>query len=89
MTDLDLLSVGSWTIFDYILRASHYPEDGETVALDMPSKLIHTKFFGDCSGNLAAAAASLGVKVGLGMVVGDDFNTQAGHRDIAQVVDGG
>ena len=79
MTDLDLLSVGSWTIFDYILRASHYPEEGETVALDMPSKLIHTKFFGDCSGNLAAAAASLGVKVGLGMVVGDDFNT-SGYR---------
>lgn len=79
MTDLDLLSVGSWTIFDYILRAEHYPEEGETVALDMPSKLIHTKFFGDCSANLGAAAASLGVKVGLGMVVGDDFNA-SGYR---------
>jgi len=79
VTELDLLSVGSWTIFDYILRAEHYPEEGETVALDMPSKLIHTKFFGDCSANLAAAAASLGVKVGVGMVVGDDFNS-SGYR---------
>ncbi len=79
MSELDLLSVGSWTIFDYILRASHYPDEGETVPLDMPSKLIHTKFFGDCSANLGAAAASLGVKVGLGMVVGDDFNT-SGYR---------
>lgn len=79
MTDLDLLSVGSWTIFDYILRAAHYPDEGETVPLDMPSKLIHTKFFGDCSANLAAAAASLGVRTGLGMVVGDDFNT-SGYR---------
>ncbi|MCP4386284.1 MAG: carbohydrate kinase family protein [Hyphomicrobiales bacterium] len=79
MRDLDLVSIGSWTIFDYILRADHYPEEGETVALDMPSKLIHTRFFGDCSANLAAAAASMGVKVGLGMVVGDDFNT-SGYR---------
>lgn len=79
MTDLDLLSVGSWTIFDYILRAEHYPDEGETVVLDMPSKLLHTEFFGDCSANLGAAAASLGVRVGLGMVVGDDFNT-SGYR---------
>lgn len=79
MRDLDLLSIGSWTIFDYILRADHYPEEGETVALDMPSKLVHTRFFGDCSANLAAAAASMDVKVGLGMVVGDDFNS-SGYR---------
>lgn len=79
MKDLDLLSVGSWTLFDYILRADHYPEEGETVALNMPSKLIHTKFFGDCSVNLAAAAAAMNVNVGLAMVVGDDFNT-SGYR---------
>ncbi len=79
MMKLDLLSVGSWTIFDFILRAERYPEEGETVALDMPPKLIHTPFFGDCSANLGAAAASMGIEVGLGMVVGDDFNS-SGYR---------
>lgn len=79
MKDLDLLSVGSWTVFDYVLRADHCPEEGETVALDMPIGLIHTPFFGDCSANLAAAAASMGARVGLVTVVGEDFDT-SGYR---------
>ena len=79
MTKLDILSIGAWALFDYILRADHYPEEGETVELKMPSKLLHTRFFGDCSANLAASAAATGVNVGLGMVVGDDFN-RYGYR---------
>ncbi|MCY3875060.1 MAG: carbohydrate kinase family protein [Rhodobacteraceae bacterium] len=79
MTGLDVFSVGAWALFDYILRADHYPEEGETVELKMPSKLLHTRFFGDCSANLAASAAATGVNVGLGMVVGDDFN-RYGYR---------
>ena len=79
MTGLDVLSVGAWALFDYILRADHYPAEGETVELKMPSKLLHTRFFGDCSANLAASAAATGVNVGLGMVVGDDFN-RYGYR---------
>lgn len=79
MKNLDLLSVGSWTIFDYVLRAEHYPAQGETVILDMPSQILRTRFFGDCSANLAASASALGAKTGLGMVVGDDFN-KYGYR---------
>lgn len=79
MNKLDLLSVGSWTIFDYIFRSKTYPKEGETITLEMPFKFLQKKFFGDCSANVAAAAASSGLKTGLGMIVGEDFDT-CGYR---------
>ena len=36
MTALDLFSIGSWTLFDHLLRMERLPRDGETVPLDMP-----------------------------------------------------
>ncbi len=80
MNKLDLLSVGSWTIFDYILRSKNYPKEGETITLEMPHKLLQKKYYGDCSANVAAAAASSGAKTGLGMIVGEDFDTY-GYRE--------
>jgi sugar/nucleoside kinase (ribokinase family) len=76
---LDLFCIGSWTIFDHIYRLAQYPQEGQTVKLDMPIERLHQVYFGDCSANVAAAAAKLGVRVGLGMVVGDDFVT-SGYR---------
>lgn len=79
MKDLELLSIGSWTIFDHILRMERLPADGETVPLDMPIGEIDAVHYGDCSANIAAAAARLGIATGLAMVVGDDFGT-SGYR---------
>jgi sugar/nucleoside kinase (ribokinase family) len=77
---LDLFSIGSWTIFDHIFKMARYPKNGETVSLDMPIELIGGIHFGDCSANVAAVAARLGLKAGLGMRVGEDFVT-SGYRD--------
>ena len=73
MKRLDLFCIGSWTIFDHIFRLAQYPQEGQTVTLDMPIERLHQVYFGDCSANVAAAAARLGMRTGLGMVVGDDF----------------
>jgi sugar/nucleoside kinase (ribokinase family) len=79
MSRLDLFSIGSWTIFDHILRLARLPANGETVPLDMPVGEIDAVHYGDCSANIAAVAARLGLSSGLGMVVGDDFDT-SGYR---------
>jgi sugar/nucleoside kinase (ribokinase family) len=75
MKPLDLFCIGAWTIFDHIFRLAQYPREGQTVRLDMPINRLHQVYFGDCSANVAAAAARLGMRTGLGMVVGDDFVT--------------
>jgi sugar/nucleoside kinase (ribokinase family) len=77
--NLDLFSIGSWTIFDHILRMSSFPKEGETITLDMDLARVAQLHYGDCSANVAAVAARLGLKVGLGMLVGDDF-TSSGYR---------
>jgi sugar/nucleoside kinase (ribokinase family) len=73
MTDLDLFAIGSWTIFDHIFKLSAYPSPGDTVTLNMPVERLDATYYGECSANVAAVAAKLGLKSGLGMVVGDDF----------------
>ncbi|PLP58240.1 hypothetical protein CYK37_15090 [Mesorhizobium loti] len=75
MKTLELFSIGSWTIFDHLLRMKRLPSDGETVPLDMPMEEVEAIHFGDCSANIAAVAGALGMRVGLGMVVGNDFRT--------------
>ena len=79
MTSVDLFSIGSWTLFDHLLRTARLPRDGETVPLDMPDSELNAVHFGDCSANIAAAAGRLGISAGLGMVVGEDFET-SGYR---------
>ncbi|WP_162918735.1 carbohydrate kinase family protein [Taklimakanibacter deserti] len=75
MSGLELFSIGSWSIFDHLLRMKRLPAEGETVPLDMPIEEMERLHFGDCSANIAAVAARLGLRTGLGMVVGDDFET--------------
>jgi sugar/nucleoside kinase (ribokinase family) len=61
------------------------PEEGETVPLDMPEAELNAIHFGDCSANIAAAAGSLGMRVGLGMVVGDDFVSSGYQRHLIEL----
>lgn len=80
MKNLDILSIGAWAIYDHLFRLASYPRNGDTVTLDMPIEKLDELYFGDCSANIAAVAARLGMKTGLAMVVGDDFIT-TGYRD--------
>jgi nucleoside kinase len=82
MTTLDLFSIGSWTLFDHLLRMERLPRDGETVPLDMPDTELNAVHFGDCSANISAAAGRLGLRAGLGMVVGGDFETSGYRRHL-------
>lgn len=72
---LELLSIGSWAIFDHIATLERYPDRGSTVEILTPLADLEDAYFGDCSANVAAVAASLGAEVGLAMVVGDDFES--------------
>lgn len=78
MNEVDLLSIGSWAIFDHLAKMNRYPAEGQTVTLDMPIEGLDKVFFGDCSANVAAVAARLGLRTGLAMVVGEDF-VQSGY----------
>ena len=80
MTSVDLFAIGSWTIYDHIARLSRYPNEGQTVTIDMPIEQLDATYFGDCSANVAAAAAKLGLTSGLGMIVGEDF-IDSGYAD--------
>lgn len=85
MSGLELFSIGSWSIFDHLLRMQRLPQEGETVPLDMPIGEMERIHFGDCSANIAAVAARLGVRTGLGMVVGDDFETSGYAAHLLQL----
>jgi len=85
VTALDLFAVGSWTIFDHLIRVRRLPEDGETLPIDAPEGGTPTAQFGDCSANVAAAAAALGLSTGLGMVVGDDFVSSGYERHLTSL----
>lgn len=73
--ELDLLSVGAWACFDHFAHLEAFPEDGKTIRATSPLTVLEQDHFGDCSINVAAVAASLGARVGLATLVGDDFVT--------------
>jgi len=74
-----LVVVGAWGLFDHFMAMEKYPADGETICLDPHAVSAQQLFFGDCSGNIAAVAAGLGVETGLVTVVGWDFSS-SGYR---------
>ena len=75
----EIVSVGAWAAFDRILALEGEVEDGATVSV-MSHPPHEEVFFGDCSINVAAAAAALGAGAALATVVGEDFET-SGYRD--------
>ena len=75
----EIVSVGAWAAFDRILALDGEADDGATVSV-LSHPPHEEVFFGDCSINVAAAAASLGAGAALATVVGDDFDT-SGYRD--------
>jgi|HigsolmetaAR203D_1030402.scaffolds.fasta_scaffold00788_6 sugar/nucleoside kinase (ribokinase family) len=74
-----LLSVGSWAPFDHLFRMSRYPQEGETITV-MTDSGADRVYYGDCSINLAYAAARLGIRTALATIVGHDFD-RSGYRD--------
>jgi ribokinase len=77
---VELVSVGAWAAFDRILELDGNIADGATVSVRSSQPDHDDYFYGDCSPNVAAVAASLGTRVGLATVVGEDFNA-SGYRD--------
>jgi len=71
---LDVVAVGSWTIFDHLFRVEHLPRPGDTVKIIGPSETIEEVYWGGCAQNNAAAAARLGASAALISVVGQDFH---------------
>lgn len=73
MKNLHLLSVGAWAPFDHIYVMEKYPSEGETIQIHAPEKKGDDYYYGDCSINIAYAAARLGMNCSLATVVGKDF----------------
>ncbi|MDE0231898.1 MAG: PfkB family carbohydrate kinase [bacterium] len=76
---VEIVSVGAWAAFDRILALDGEADDGATVSV-LSHPPHEEVFFGDCSINVAAAAAALGAGAALATVVGDDFET-SGYRE--------
>lgn len=83
--DLDLVSVGAWAIFDHLAQLAAYPLAGQTVRITSSHEALEATHYGDCSANVAAVAAALGVRTGLAMVVGDDFVTSGYHAHLQEL----
>ncbi len=79
----DLLSIGAWAIYDHLYKLSIYPQNGDTVTLDMPIEALERVYYGDCSANIAAVAAKLGVSSALAMVVGEDFSSSGYKKHLS------
>lgn len=79
MKKFQLLSVGSWAPFDHLFKMSHFPQEGETIPIETSGDGVNQVYFGDCSINLAYAAAQLGIKTSLATIAGHDFDTY-GYR---------
>lgn len=77
-----LVVAGAWGLFDHFMALEKYPADGETICLDPHAVSAQQLFFGDCSGNIAAVAAGLGVETGLVTVVGWDFSSSGYRRHL-------
>jgi sugar/nucleoside kinase (ribokinase family) len=73
--ELDLFSIGSWTVFDHIYELTEPPRPGRTIVIRPPRNESVGPLFGDCSANVATAARRMGLSVGLATVVGEDFRS--------------
>lgn len=70
---LDLLTVGSWAIFDHILLLPRMPHKGETLNISSSVFDLDKILWGGCSFNSAVTASKLGLHAGVIAVEGQDF----------------
>ena len=78
--NLDILTAGSWAIFDHLFEIEKLPESGDTVNILSPVEDIGKIYWGGCSYNSAVVAAKLGLRAGVQSVEGEDFIT-SGYQD--------
>lgn len=77
---IDVISVGSWTIYDHMFKVERLPRPGDTVTTTNNDQTVSTYYYGGCAPNNVVAASKLGAKTALISVVGKDF-TSGGYRD--------
>ena len=77
--ELDLLVVGGLLVIDHIAQLDQLPPLGGAVAFPGLTQALEEKYFGGNNVNLAAAAAALGLRVGLVCFSGEDFES-SGYR---------
>ncbi len=78
--NFDVVSVGSWTVFDHLYRVEKLPFPGDTVKITDPIRNLEKIYWGGCSFNNIVTAAKLGAKTSIISVVGSDFE-QSGYCD--------
>ena len=86
---IDLLVIGGLLVIDHIAVLSALPAPGETVLFPGLTAALDEKYFGGNSVNLAAAAAALGLRVGLVGFTGADFHSSGycDHLDRVGITD--
>lgn len=77
---LDLLVIGGLLVIDHIAVLRELPAPGETALFPGLTAALDEQYFGGNNVNLAAAAAALGLRVGLISFTGADFQS-SGYRD--------
>ena len=77
---LDLLVIGGLLVIDHIAVLRELPAPGETVLFPGLTAALDERYFGGNNVNLAAAAAALGLRVGLVGFTSSDFQ-RSGYRD--------
>ena len=77
---IDLLVIGGLLVIDHIAVLRELPAPGETVLFPGLTAALDETYFGGNNVNLAAAAAALGLRVGLVGFTGADFQS-SGYRD--------
>lgn len=77
--NIDLLVVGGLLVIDHIAVLDELPAPGAAVLFPGLTRSLTEQYFGGNSINLAAAAAALGLRVGLVCFAGEDFES-SGYR---------
>ena len=77
--EIDLLVVGGLLVFDHIAVLDQLPRPGGVTLFPGLTEALEERYFGGNNVNLAAAAAALGLRVGLVCFAGEDIES-SGYR---------